>query len=47
MDIPIWEVLEKEKLEKYKEKAEQLNITLQEYLLLKIAIWCENKRIDG
>ena len=47
MDIPIWEVLEKEKLEKYKEKAEQLNITLQEYLSLKIAIWCEDKRIDG
>lgn len=35
---------EKKTLEEYKENAEKLGITLQEYLLLKIAIWCEDNK---
>lgn len=37
-------IVEKKMLEEYKDNAEKLDITLQEYLLLKIAIWCEDHK---
>lgn len=38
------DITEKKMLEEYEKNAEKLGITLQEYLLLKIAIWCEDNK---
>ena len=38
----VFDLVEKTKLEEYQKNAERLGISLQEYLLLKIAIWCED-----
>lgn len=38
------DITEKRKLEEYQNNAEKLGITLQEYLLLKIAIWVEDNK---
>ena len=44
MGVSIWDEVEARKLEEYKASAERLNITIQEYLLLKIAVWCEDNK---
>lgn len=38
----VFDLVEKAKLEEYQKSADRLGISLQEYLLLKIAIWCED-----
>lgn len=38
----VFDLVEKTKLEEYQKNADRLGISLQEYLLLKIAIWCED-----
>ncbi len=38
------DVVEKRMLEEYQKNAEKLGITLQEYLLLKVAIWIEDRK---
>ena len=38
------DITEKKMLEEYEKNAEKLGITLQEYLLLKIAIGCEDNK---
>ena len=41
----ISDMVEKSKLEEYQKNAERLGISLQEYLLLKVVIWCEDNEI--